>query len=148
MKIALASDHAGLELKNFVKDYLQKSKIVVKDFGTNSEDSVDYPDFAKEVCKAVLSKEFERGILICGSGVGMSISANRFKGIRAVLCQDLYTAEFSRLHNDANILCLPGRLIGKGLAEKIIDIWLKTEFEGGRHQKRIDKIEEIAKEFI
>ncbi|MFB3851138.1 MAG: ribose 5-phosphate isomerase B [Acidobacteriota bacterium] len=146
MRIAIASDHAGYELKKFIKDYLQKSGRAVEDFGTDSEESVDYPDFAKKVCEAVLSKGFERGILVCGSGVGMSISANRFKGIRAVLCQDLYTAEYSRLHNNSNVLCLPGRLIGKGLAEKILEVWLKTKFEGGRHLKRIEKIEEIAKE--
>lgn len=146
MKIAIASDHAGFEMKDFVKSYLEKKGIFFKDFGTDSEESVDYPDFAKKVCEAVLSEGFERGILVCGTGLGMSISANRFVGIRAVLCHDLYTAEYSRLHNDANVLCLPGRLIGKGLAEKILDLWFSTPFEGGRHRKRIDKIDEIAKE--
>jgi ribose 5-phosphate isomerase B len=146
MKIAIGSDHAGFELKSFVKSYLEKKEHFIKDFGADSEESVDYPDFAKKVCEAVLFEGFERGILICGTGVGMSISANRFKGIRAVLCQDLYTAEYSRLHNDANVLCLPGRLIGKGLAEKILDVWLSVNFEGGRHKRRIDKIDQIAKE--
>lgn len=146
MKIAIASDHAGFEIKNYIKEYLLEKKLFIEDFGTDSEKSVDYPDFARKVCVAILKNNFNRGILVCGSGVGMSITANRFRGIRAVLCQDLYTAEFSRLHNDSNVLCLPGRLIGKGLAEKIVDIWLKTEFEGGRHKIRIDKIEEVTKE--
>ncbi len=146
MKIAIASDHAGFELKSYIKEYLLKKKLSVEDFGTDSEESVDYPDFAKKLCESILKNNFKRGILICGTGVGMSITANRFKGIRAALCQDLYTAEFSRLHNDSNVLCLPGRIVGKGLAEKIVDVWLKTEFEGGRHKRRIDKIEEVAKE--
>lgn len=146
MKIAIASDHAGFELKSYIKGYLLKKGFFVEDFGTDSEESVDYPDYAKKVCEAILFKGFERGILICGSGVGMSISANRFKGIRAALCQDLYTAEFSRFHNDSNVLCLSGRLIGKGLAEKIVDVWFSTNFEGGRHQKRIEKIEKIMEE--
>lgn len=143
MKIAIASDHAGFELKEYIKNYLIKIGNSVEDFGTDSESSVDYPDFAKKVCKEILSGNFERGILFCGSGVGMSISANRFKGIRAVLCHDLYTAEYSRLHNDCNVLCLPGRIIGKGVAEKIVEIWLKTPFEGGRHKRRIEKIDEL-----
>lgn len=146
MKIAVASDHAGFELKEFLKDVLIKLGYLVKDFGTNSLDSVDYPDYAKVVVKAILDGEFERGILVCGTGVGMSISANRFKGIRAVLCQDLYTAEYSRLHNDSNVLCLPSRIIGKGLAQKIVEVWLKTHFEGGRHKRRVEKIDEFDRE--
>jgi len=120
MKIAIASDHAGFQLKEQIKKYLIEKGYPVEDFGTDSKNSVDYPDFAKKVCKEILSGNFERGILFCGSGVGMSISANRFRGIRAVLCQDLYTAEYSRLHNDCNVLCLPGRIIGKGVAEKLL----------------------------
>jgi len=142
MKIALASDHAGFELKSHLVKFLEKSGSDVTDLGTNSEESVDYPDYAKAVCVSVLKGECERGILVCGSGVGMSIAANRFKGIRAVLCNDLYIAEYSRRHNDTNVLCLPGRLMGKGLAEKIVELWLKTPFEGGRHEKRLKKIDD------
>ena len=141
MKLALASDHAGLELKEYVKGLLAAGGHEVLDVGTHNTASVDYPDFAQEACGRVLSGEVERAILVCGSGVGMSMAANRFKGIRAVLCTDLYLAKFSRLHNDANVLCLPGRLIGKGLTEEIVKVWMETPFEGGRHQKRVEKLD-------
>lgn len=142
MKIAIASDHAGYELKEHLKEFLSKMGFDILDFGTNSKESVDYPDYAKKVVRSILNNLSDRGILICGTGVGMSICANRFKGIRAALCDNTYTAMYSRLHNDSNILCLPARVIGYGLAEKIVEVWLKTEFEGGRHKRRIEKIEE------
>ena len=141
MRIALASDHAGLELKEFVKGLLASQGHRLEDVGTHSDESVDYPDFAQAACRKVLAGEAERGILVCGSGVGMSMAANRFKGIRAVLCTDLYLARFSRLHNDANVLCLPGRLMGKGLAEEVVKTWMETPFEGGRHQRRVEKMD-------
>ena len=141
MRIALASDHAGFELKEFLKGFLGELGHQVDDLGTTGTASVDYPDFAKAACRRVLDGAAERAILVCGSGVGMSMAANRFKGIRAVLCADLYIAKFSRLHNDANVLCLPGRLMGKGLAEEVCRTWLGTPFEGGRHARRLEKLE-------
>lgn len=142
MRVAVASDHAGYELKEFAKAVLQKMGCEVEDLGTSSEASVDYPDFARAACRRVLAGEAERGVLVCGSGIGMSMAANRFKGIRAALCSDLYTSKFSRLHNDANVLCLPGRLMGKGLAEEVIRVWIETQFEGGRHARRLAKLDE------
>jgi ribose 5-phosphate isomerase B len=140
MKMALGSDHAGFELKEDLRAYLAELKIEALDLGTYSEDSVDYPDVAAKVAEKVAREEVERGLLICGTGIGMSIVANRFAGVRAALCHDLYTARISREHNDANILALGGRLIGKGLAREILKVWLETEFQGGRHERRIRKI--------
>jgi ribose 5-phosphate isomerase B len=140
MRIALGSDHAGFELKEDLRAYLAAQKIDVLDLGTHSEDSVDYPDLAVKVAEKVARGEVERGLLICGTGIGMSIVANRFAGVRAALCHDLYTARVSREHNNANILALGGRLIGKGLAREILKVWLETEFQGGRHERRLDKI--------
>jgi ribose 5-phosphate isomerase B len=142
LRIVLASDHAGFELKEFAKAVLQKLGCEVEDLGAASEASVDYPDFAHAACRKVLSGEADRGVLVCGSGIGMSMAANRFKGIRAALCWDLYAAKYSRLHNDANVLCLPGRLMGKGLAEEVIKVWTSTPFEGGRHERRVKKLDE------
>jgi ribose 5-phosphate isomerase B len=144
MRIAIGSDHAGFELKNSIKGFLEKNGYETEDFGTFNEDSVDYPDYAKKVCESVLAGTCERGILVCGSGVGMSISANRYKGIRAVLCTNLYLAEYSRRHNDSNVLCLPGRLMEKEPAEKAVAIWLETAFEGGRHERRVNKMDELG----
>jgi ribose 5-phosphate isomerase B len=141
MKIAMGSDHAGLEMKEFVKKLLDGQGHEIQDVGTHDGGSVDYPDFAQEACRKVLSGDAERAILVCGSGVGMSMAANRFKGIRAVLCTDLYLARFSRLHNDANVLCLPGRLMGQGLAEEVVRVWLETPFDGGRHLRRVEKMD-------
>ncbi len=138
MKIAIASDHAGFELKEQIKEIL--SNLEFADFGTNSTASMDYPDTGFKVAKAIAKGEFEKGILICGSGIGMSIVANKVSGIRAALCQTKEFAELSRRHNNSNILVLSGRFISKFLAKEIIEIWLKTEFEAGRHQKRLDKI--------
>jgi len=141
MKIAMGSDHAGLEMKEFVKKLLAGQGHEIDDVGTHDGASVDYPDFAQAACRKVLAGDAERAILVCGSGVGMSMAANRFKGIRAVLCTGLYLARFSRLHNDANVLCLPGRLMGTGLAEEVLKVWMTTPFEGGRHLRRVEKMD-------
>ena len=141
MKIAIASDHGGYNLKSELFNYLSKNYEIV-DFGTNSTQSCDYPVFAKKVVNAILNDGFDKGILICGTGIGMAISANRFKGIRAANVSDTFSARMTRMHNDSNILTLGERVIGYGLAKDIVDIWLKTEYEGGRHQKRIDMIEQ------
>jgi ribose 5-phosphate isomerase B len=140
MKIGLGSDHAGFELKEDLRSYLAGQKIEAIDMGAYNEGPVDYPDIGARVAEKVSRGEIDRGILICGSGIGMSIVANRFPGVRAALCHDLYTARISREHNDANLLILGGRLIGKGLAREILKVWLETEFQGGRHQRRLEKI--------
>lgn len=145
MKVAIGSDHAGYALKEDIKKVLEERNDVVVDAGTGSESSVDYPDFGIEVARLVSEGKAEKGILICGTGIGMSITANKVKGIRAALAFDLYTAVQSRKHLDANILVLGGRVTGKGLAEEIVRTWLDTPFEGGRHQKRIDKISDWEK---
>jgi ribose 5-phosphate isomerase B len=143
MKIALASDHAGFELKEAIKEYLTEHELI--DVGTNSTESMDYPDTGFKAAEAVAKGECERGILICGSGLGMSIVANKVKGIRAVLCNSVELARLSRQHNDANILVLQGRFISKKQAGDIIKTWFSTEFDGGRHQRRIDKISRYEK---
>jgi ribose 5-phosphate isomerase B len=145
MKIALGSDHAGFELKEDLRVRLAGQKIEVLDLGAKDESPVDYPDIGASVAEKVSRGEVERGVLICGSGIGMSIVANRFPGVRAALCHDVYTSRMSREHNDANLLVLGGRLIGKGLAREIVKVWLATGFEGGRHQKRLDKIAALEK---
>jgi len=145
MKIAIGSDHAGLELKEYIKGVLAAGGYEVADAGTNSPESVDYPDFAFEVARRVAAGEADRGILFCGTGVGMSVAANKVRGIRAALIYDLYTAAQSRKHLDANVLVLAGRVTGSGLAEEIVKTWLSTEFEGGRHLARIRKIEAFEK---
>ena len=142
MKIAIGSDHAGFKLKEEIKKYLEAEKIAYKDFGTSSEESTDYPEFAFAVAKDVAAGKFDRGILICGSGVGMTIAANKVKGIRAVNAYDEYTARQSREHGDCNVLCLAGRKLGIDQALKIVDIWLKTPFSNEeRHLRRIKQIE-------
>lgn len=140
MKIAMGSDHGGLELKLKVKKHLQERGFEVVDYGTDTPQSVDYPDIAKPVCMAVLEKKADCGILFCGTGIGISMAANKYKGIRAALCGDVYSAKMAKLHNNAQIICMGGRVIGEDLACMIADIWLDTEFEGGRHIKRIEKI--------
>ncbi len=140
MKIALGSDHAGFELKEDLRAFLAERQVEVLDLGAFGEAPVDYPDVAVKVAEKVSRGEVERGLLICGTGIGMSIVANRFAGIRAALCHDPYTARMSREHNNANLLALGGRLIAKGLGREILKVWLETEFQGGRHQKRLDKI--------
>ncbi len=146
MKVAIGSDHAGFHLKEKIKEFLLSKGHEVLDFGTNSEDSTHYPIFARDVALAVQRGEADRGILVCGTGIGMSITANKFKGIRAALCLNEYMARMSRLHNDANVLCLGDRVLGVELALSIVEVWIETPFEGGRHLKRIDLIKEIEKE--
>jgi ribose 5-phosphate isomerase B len=141
MKIAIGSDHAGFKLKEIIKEFLAGMGIDVTDFGTGSEESVDYPDFAIPVAEAVTTKKFDYGILICGTGIGMSIAANKVKGVRAALCNDLFTVHCSREHNSANILCMGGRILGDGLAKEIVKVWLESSFQGGRHERRVKKIE-------
>ncbi len=141
-KIVIASDHGGFELKLKIKEYLLSQNYDVLDLGTDSNKSCDYPYFAKKLCSKILSGEFNKGILICGTGLGMSICANRFKGIRAACVSDTYSAKMSRLHNNSNVLCLGSRVLGAGLACDILDIWLNTSFEANRHQKRLDMIDE------
>ncbi len=139
--IVIASDHAGVELKARILELVGESGHEVRDFGPADSSSVDYPDFAHLVAGAVSSGEAERGILICGTGIGMSMAANRHPGVRAALCHDAFTAEMARLHNNANVLCIGARTTGPGVAEQVVQLFLDTPFEGGRHQRRIDKIE-------
>ena len=138
--IALACDHGGFELMVEVKDYLDENGSEYKDFGTNSTESCDYPEIAIDAARSVANGECSRGIFICGTGVGMAIVANKVPGIRAACCGDCFTAEMTRRHNDANVLTLGARVIGAGLAIKIIELFLNTDFDGGRHQRRVDMI--------
>lgn len=146
MKIALASDHRGIHIKAKILVTLQSAGHTVLDMGTDSTDSVDYTDFAVAVARAVSQKGVDRGILICGTGIGMCIVANKFAGVRAAACHDDLTAEMSRRHNDSNVLCLSADLLGDRLATRMVEIWLRTEFEGGRHLRRIEKITRIEEE--
>ena len=141
MKIIIGSDHAGFSMKEKVKAFLQNRGIEVEDVGTHNEESVDYTDFGKKVAREVSGGAFERGVLICGTGIGMSMVANRFQGVRAALANDLFSAVMSRRHNDSNILVMGGRLIGDTLALQLVDTWLETPFEGGRHQRRLEKMD-------
>ena len=145
MKIALGCDHGGLEHKNAIGEFLKEKGFEVVDFGIYEQVSVDYPDIAKKVCESIQKGETERGILVCGTGIGMSIAANKYKGIRAAACSEHFSAKFTRLHNNSNILCLGGRVIGVGTALELAELFVNTEFEGGRHQKRVDKISETEK---
>ena len=139
--IAIGCDHGGFALKQEVMRHLDELGLAYKDFGTYSEESCDYPIYGEAVARAVAGGECERGILICGTGIGISISANKVKGIRCALCTDPYVAEMTRRHNDANMLAMGGGLIGNNMADRIVDAFLNTPFEGGRHQRRVDKIE-------
>ena len=141
--VLLGSDHAGYALKEFIKTFLTDSGLNVEDCGAVSEASVDYSDIGLQVAKKVAAGRGRRGILICGTGIGMSMAANRIKNVRAALCNDLFSAALSRRHNDANILVMGGRVIGTELAKEIVRVWLATPFEGGRHQRRIDKLDQI-----
>lgn len=143
MKIALGSDHGGYKLKQQVKDHLDERGIEYIDYGTDSEASVDYPEYGEKVGQAVASGECEKGIVICGTGIGISISANKVKGVICALCSDTFSARMTRMHNDSNVLAMGERVLGVGLALDIVDIWLATEFEGGRHANRVAKIKEI-----
>ena len=144
--IAIGSDHGGVELKDFVVEKLRAKGIEVEDLGTKGTESVDYPDFGRLVAEKVAQGEAERGILMCTNGIGMSILANKFPGVRAALVYDLKAAKMSREHNNANILVLGGGWVDKSLAERILDVWLETEFAGGRHQRRVDKITAVERE--
>ncbi len=143
MKIALGSDHGGYELKENIKKHLEEKGIEYVDCGTDSTESVDYPEFGQKVAETVKKGECERGIVCCGTGIGISISANKVPGIRCALCSDCYSARMSREHNNANVLALGARVIGRDLALEIVDIWIKTEFQGGRHERRVNKIADI-----
>ncbi|WP_027358457.1 ribose 5-phosphate isomerase B [Desulforegula conservatrix] len=144
MKIIIGCDHAAYQLKDILKTYLADKGVEITDIGTNGIQSVNYPDYAKKVAFAVSKGEFDRGILLCGTGLGMSITANRFKGIRAALCNDVFLAKLSRQHNDSNILVLGARVIGDILALEILRTWLETPFEGGRHQDRINMMDDLV----
>ena len=146
MKVAIGSDHAGFDLKQEIINYFEKETIKYEDMGPVSDDSVDYPDFAQKVAKSVAQNKFDRGILICGTGIGMSIAANKIKGIRAALCHDVFSAKATRYHNNSNVLTMGARIIGKDLAMEITKAWLESDFKGDtqpRHQRRIDKIGEV-----
>ena len=140
MRIAIGSDHRGFALKEVLKELLAELGHEWVDFGCQTEEPVDYPDIARPLAEAVAAGEYERGILICGSGVGMSIAANKVKGVRAALCGNSFTARLARRHNDANVLCLGSWCIGQGLAEDIVRVFLSEDFEGGRHARRVEKI--------
>lgn len=140
MKIAIACDHGGLRLKNVLKEYLLENGYEVEDFGTNSEDSCDYPDYAGKAAKAVASGACDKGVVVCGTGIGVSITANKVNGIRCALCHDVFSAKATRAHNDSNMIAMGQRVIGEGLALEILKAWLSTEFEGGRHVQRIEKM--------
>ena len=141
--MAIGCDHAGVALKNEIIPILKELAVDWEDVGTKTEESVDYPDFGEKVSELVSNGKMERGILICGTGIGMSIVANKFPGVRAALCSEAFSATMSRLHNDANLLVLPGRIIDGKTAAEIVKVWFTTPFEGGRHQRRLDKIKEI-----
>ena len=141
MKFYIACDHAGFNIKDKVKEIVEGLGHAIVDLGTNSNERVDYPDFAHKLSLEVLKDEGSYGILICGTGIGMSLAANKHKGIRAALCHDAYTAKMARAHNDANVLCFGERVVGLGVAESIIESWCNTSFEGGRHANRVKKIE-------
>lgn len=144
-KIVIASDHAGYFLKEKIKNFLQEKNYQVLDVGCYSCESVDYPEYAAKAIEKILNKEVEYGVLICGTGMGMSIFANRFPGIRAALCHEPFSAKMSRLHNNANVLVLGGRIIGEGIALEIVKTFFETPFEGGRHERRINLIEKLSK---
>ncbi|EKS4343337.1 ribose 5-phosphate isomerase B [Clostridium sporogenes] len=145
MKIALGSDHAGLPLKNEIIKHLEGKGIEIKDFGTYTKESCDYPDYAQNVAEKVVAKEFDFGILVCGTGIGISIAANKVKGVRAALCSDTFSAHACREHNNANILALGQRVVGVGLALDIVDNFLNAKFQGGRHENRVNKMMGIEK---
>lgn len=143
--IGIGSDHAAFEFKEEIKKYLTDRGFIIKDYGTHSTERVDYPDYGRAVAEAVASGGCEKGLLFCGTGIGISISANKVQGIRAVVCSEPYSAKLSRLHNDTNVLAIGARVVGIELAKMIIDMWLETPFEGGRHLKRVEMIEKIGK---
>ena len=143
--LAIACDHGGFALKEEIKKHLDSTGVKYVDLGTDSEKSVNYPEFAAKLCREIQSGRCYRGILVCGTGIGMSIAANKFDGIRAACASDSFSVRFTRLHNDANVLCLGGRVVGPGLGCELADIFVSTEYEGGRHQRRLDMITKIEK---
>jgi len=143
MIVSIASDHAGYDLKEIIKDYFDMNGITYKDFGTYSTESVDYPVYAKKVCASIQTEETDFGILVCGTGIGMCIAANKQRNIRAALCCDTYSAKMARLHNDANIITIGSRVTGSGLAIDIVKIFLSTDFEGGRHSGRVNMFDSL-----
>lgn len=147
MKIAIGSDHGGYELKEEIKQFLEQKGIYHQDLGTLGKESVDYPDFAQKVAQAVSRGEYDRGIIVCGTGIGVAIVANKVSGVRAALCHDVFSAKASREHNDANVLTMGQRVIGPGLALEIVKQWLSADFAGGRHQRRVDKIKAIEEKY-
>lgn len=142
-KLGITSDHGGFEMKEFLKSFLQEQFEIV-DFGAYSESSVDYPVIISDACKKLLAGEVPRLVALCGTGIGASIAANRIHGVRAALCHDQFTAEMSKKHNNANVLVLGGRILGKELAKKIVETWIQTPFEGGRHQNRVEQLDRIV----
>ena len=145
MKIAIGCDHGGVELKDYVREYMKGKGYEVVDFGTHTKDSCDYPEYGEKVALSVKNKETDLGILICGTGLGMSYVANKVPGIRCAACSDTFSAEMARAHNDANVLAFGARVVGLGLAIKLVDAFLETKFEGGRHQRRVDLISDVEK---
>ena len=145
IKLAIACDHGGYDLKKEIIAYFESEGIAYEVFGCDSTASVNYPVYASKVCKAIQSGDCVRGILVCGTGIGMSMAANKLKGIRAACCSDVFSAKFTRLHNDANVLCLGARVVGEGLACELADIFVDSEFEGGKHKRRIDMIADLEK---
>lgn len=141
-KVGIGSDHGGFQLKESIKEYLEELNIEYEDYGTNNEESVDYPEYGKKVANGVMTGEVEKGIVICGTGIGISLAANKVKGIRCALCSDTYSARMSRAHNNANMLALGGRVLGVDLAKEIVRVWLEEEFQGGRHERRVNQIED------
>jgi ribose 5-phosphate isomerase B len=148
MQIAIGSDHAGFELKEDLRKFLKERAVGVLDLGAPDETPVDYPEIGRAVAEKVSTGEIPRGILICGTGIGMSMVANRFPGVRATLCHDLYTARMSREHNDSNLLVLGARLLGKGIAREIVKVWLEADFQGGNHRRRLDEIAALDEKIV
>ena len=146
MKIAVACDHAGLQLKNVLIEEMQKEGYEVKDFGTYTEESCDYPDYVIPTAKAVAKGEFDRGVVVCGTGLGVSMTANKVHGIRCAVCHDTFSAKATRQHNDANLLAMGQRVVGTGVALEVLKAFLETDYEGGRHQRRIDKMMALEKQ--
>ena len=145
MKVAISSDHGGNRLRQEIMNLLTELNVEYDDYGPQSDDSVDYPDYAKDVAEGVASGKYDRGILICGTGIGMSIAANKVKGIRCALVHDVFSAKATREHNDSNVLAMGERVVGPGLAREIVQTWLGGKFEGGRHEKRIEKLMDLEK---
>lgn len=143
MKIALGCDHGGFALKEHIRQFLEVQNIPYEDYGCYDENRVDYPDIAKEVCTQLTAGKHEQALLFCGTGIGISIAANKVAGVRAACCSDYFSAKYTRAHNDANVLCLGGRVVGPGLAQELVSVFLSTSFEGGRHEERILKIEKM-----